>query len=173
MKPAGLIAALGLLAGAGCGPRQSAAGLAGIPPEGHVRILAKKLRDDGRSYQFQWTIVGDRNWRVADGDGWRFRLSNTYPLNSTSNRGGTHIWEFTATVAPPPGGQATSGLQRDFRLRGSNAGQFRSTGSVGPAGVSLGQVVRTLQTRDALLSIPATVHLVRVGGETVELRIER
>jgi hypothetical protein len=172
MKWTGLAAALSLAGLPGCGPRQSPAGLAGIPPEGHVRILAKKLREDGRSYVWQWTIIGDRNWTSAGGDGTRFHLSNSYPLNSTTGRGGTHIWEFTATIEPASADRASS-LRRELTLRGSHAGRFRSVGSLGAGGATLGETTRTLQTSDATLSIPASVKLLRAGTETVELRIER
>ena len=167
MRAERLFGAAALLLLIGCRANSSAAGLAGLPPAGSVRILARKLRENGRTYQWQWTIIGDRNWRSASGDGWRFRLNNSYPLNSTTGSGGTHIWEFTATVEE----QAT-GLRREFSLRGSNAGQFKSSGVVGAQGATLGQVVRTLQVSDVTLAVPAHLSLVRVGGQTVELAID-
>src|SRR5579872_2211399 len=97
-----LIVALAL-SSCGCHGLRSASGRAGLPPEGQVRVLARRLQDDAGGVQWQWTVLGDRNWTQCRHSGTTFVLSGSYPLNSVRGSGGTHIWVMTIAVRKQAG----------------------------------------------------------------------
>src|SRR5579862_4216498 len=115
------LAAAATLAVCGCHRPPGAAGLAGLPPEGQVRILAERIHDDDRAFEWQWTIVGDRNWTECAHKGTTFTLAGSYPLNSLRGAGGTHIWVMTVAVRKKAVAGRAPVLESDLLLRGSNA----------------------------------------------------
>src|SRR2546423_3400421 len=95
---------------------QPQGGRIGVPGRNSVRILARHLKGDANTEQWLWTVVGDRNWTTAVHNGDTFRLSRSYPLNSTTETGGTHVWEFPLTLSVDPGTASSGSARLDMKL---------------------------------------------------------
>jgi hypothetical protein len=155
----------------GCSGESGHAGRISVPAGGSVRILARHLKSDSRSVQWVWTVVGDRNWRTATQNGDTYRLSNSYPLNSTSQSGGTHVWEMSMTVqsgAAPLTGSA----KLIITLRGSNMTIAEGGGGVDLRGQPLTDAVRVQVDRDQVVRPGSEVQLASIAGRSIVLKID-
>lgn len=143
-----------------------------IPPPGHARILARKVVEGPAKSEWQWTVVGDRNWTTAAIRNGALELGGAYPFNSRARLGGTHIWtvDITAFSTPEAGGGTAGLLRVDSSIHGSNGTTVTETGTVGESG-GRKPILSALQTTDALVSIPAEVPLALVGGRRLSLKI--
>ena len=146
-----------------------AAGKAGLPPAGKVRIVATKLQDDSKHFAWLWTIIGERNWTTASVGPSEMKLNASYPLNSKDKVGGTNIWEARVLIEPAK----TGGYQLHLQLRGSNAAVSESTAQidVSPDG-TLTNVARAVQSTETIQSLPEFLTLATVGRRNITLKIE-
>ncbi|MCC6731381.1 MAG: hypothetical protein IT208_18810 [Chthonomonadales bacterium] len=161
---------------AGCRPpagRAPASGTIALPPDGQVRLLARKVEGTGEAVHWVWAVVGERNWGAASWDGRTLRLSRATPLSSPGGPRGTHIWEIDYSArrrAGPGGGVAT---EEDASVRGTNA----VTASVSFAGPDrTGRMSARFEaavTGDTLLRLPARTDLARLDGKAIAIDIER
>jgi hypothetical protein len=138
-----------------------------IPPPGRARILARKIADTPTRVEWQWTIVGDRNWTVVTARTDGYELGGAYAFNSQTTLGGTHIWIVDLSVSKP-GGDTAAQLRVDSSIHGSNGTtqtQAWNAGSGPPT-------VTAIQADDALVSIPADLNLAAVSGRNLTLRIK-
>lgn len=161
---------------AGCRPparRAPAGGAIALPPDGQVRLLARKVKETGVTVHWVWAVVGERNWGSARWDGRTLRLSRTTPLNSPGGPRGTHIWEIDYTArqrAGPGGGVAT---EEDASVRGTNAATAGAT-FAGPERTGrMSARFEAAVTGDTLLRLPARTDLARLDGKAIAIDIER
>jgi len=144
----------------------------GVPGKGSVRILSRSLKNDPSLVQWLWTVVGDRNWTTASHDGDTFRLSKSYPLNSVSRSGGTHVWEFTLTARADARTSETDSARLEIKLRGSNSTVVQTDALIDTRGSKLNEFVRAEKTNDDVTRIPAQLHVASIGDRKIILEIE-
>lgn len=137
-----------------------------IPPPGHARILARKIADTPDRVEWQWTLVGDRNWTEATSRPDGFELGGAYPFNSRSTLGGTHIWIVDLAVARPRGDRVGP-LRVDSSIHGSNGTTVTQVWDSSSGSPTLS----VIQTEDALVGVPADVILASVGGRGLTLKM--
>ena len=166
-----LCAALIVLAG--CSRGGSAAGKAGLPASGQVKVVATKIREDADHFSWLWTIVGERNWTQPTASSGEMRLSGSHPLNSREKSGGTHIWEARVTVEPSKAGSRSSYVMQ-VHLRGTNANVASSGMSIElGSGATVASVARAIQADSTTVSLPATLTLATVARREIKLKIDR
>jgi hypothetical protein len=157
-------------------PDGASTGSLSIPPAGSVRILARKIREDADAVHWTWTLIGDRNWIACEGRGYAFSLRRSYPLNSTTQTGGTHIWEFDLSVqAGQRINRAASfrSVREALRLRGSHSASVESSMTANIANVPVSSWARAVQTGETTRRLPTDITLATVGRQRVELSISR
>jgi hypothetical protein len=159
---------------AGCTRGSSTAGRAGLPVSGQVRVITTKLREDATHFSWLWTIIGERNWSQATTSPNELRLASSYPLNSRSKVGGTHIWEARITMEPASVAGGNHSYLMQVQLRGSNATMSMSSTPIDLGmGSSLTGAARVIQSQETTVSLPATITLASVGRKDITLKIER
>jgi|GEM_PF-1107128 len=168
-----LAASFALLLG-GCRGRDAEGGgrSLGIPAPRKVRVIARRVAQTPDVVHWKWSLIGERNWRKPEAQEMGLSLSDTYPLNSTSERGGCNIWEVDVTVRRD-GGAASAPVRWEAVLHGSNGDTARSGGTL-DAGKSSGSLANTLhirQDRDAVVRLPANLTLATLDGRPVTLRV--
>lgn len=153
------------------GPVRRPSGTAlSIPPAGNARLLPKRISASSSREEWQWTVVGDRNWTVATARGTEFELSGAYRFNSRSTLGGTHIWVLDVSVSRPTG--ANSGqLRVDSSIHGSNGTTVTTKSVLDDGGTKPDGVFTVAQSRDTLAAIPGVVQLGSVAGKPLTLKL--
>lgn len=163
-----LLAFLPLLAG--CHGRVAGSNLVSIPPSGQVRIVPRRIIEDANTFYWEWTVIGDRNWKRAAQKNDHWILDSSYPLNSTTETGGTNIYVFSLIIKKKQEANTTV-LTTSVLLRGSNAGSVQATDKQGPlagnVAIQADAVLKDGTTRD----LPATLTLAKIGSRTIELTI--
>jgi hypothetical protein len=159
-----------LLVLTGCRGGGSSAKNAGLPPSGNVRIVAKQLQEDANTFQWQWTVIGDRNWMEASIDGSNIMIGSSYPFNSKSKTGGTQVWDITVTLQKKPGA-AQGTVDKLITVRGSNGTTANSNGFLTLTGGSLKESVRVLQPTETTMRLPVNLPLVSIGKQDISLRV--
>jgi hypothetical protein len=139
-----------------------------IPPAGYARILARKVADKLERVEWQWTLVGDRNWTEARSNDDGFVLGGPYPFNSRSTLGGTHVW--TVSLAVWRRTRATDQIQIDSSLHGSNAVTVSQTRTL--AATTISSMVSVTQSGDSLVRVGSKVKLADIGGKTLSLELQ-
>jgi len=168
--------AIAALLTSGC-VRQEGAGTSvsplSIPPEGRVRVLARRITHQPDRVHWKWSLIGERNWRGATASGTDLALAQTYPLNSTTERGGCNIWEADLSVRRT----AEGALRWDAVLHGINGVTARSGGTLDPKGnggaTSPDSALRVRQDSDAVVRLPADLTVATLDGKPVTLRVAR
>ncbi len=159
------------LALAGCAARTQGSRI-GVPGKGSVRVLSRTIKNDPTTVKWLWTIVGDRNWTTASRDGDTFRLSKSYPLNSLSRSGGTHVWEFTVTARSSVPASNIESARLEMKLRGSNSTVVQMEGLIDTRGSKLNDYVKAEKTGDDVVHVPAEIRMAAIGDRKVILEIE-
>jgi hypothetical protein len=154
----------------GCRGGGSPAKMAGMPPPGNVHIVVKQLQEDANVFQWQWTVIGDRNWTEASINGSSIVIGSSYPFNSKSKTGGTQVWEITVTLQKKPGA-AQGTVDRLITVRGSNGATANSNGFITLTGGSLKENARVLQPTEKTLRLPVNLPLVSIGRQDISLRV--
>jgi hypothetical protein len=140
-----------------------------IPPRGNARILARKLSESAQRIEWQWTLVGERNWPGADATDIGFKLSGAYPLNSRSTLGGTHIW-VAGLTASHPSGSPPGKLRVDSSLHGSNGVTVTRSWDA-DSNKPLPDALEIIQHEDGMAGIPSDLRLATVAGRPFVLSI--
>lgn len=134
-----------------------------------MRVLARQITTDKHELHWTWTVLGERNWRSATVSDADVRLSDSYPLNSSTGSGGTNVWEVDLVAA-----RRKDGATVRVRLRGSQAASASSEWQLTNAeSADIGRSVSVVSRSDCVPELPADVVLARVGAETVRLRVSR
>lgn len=143
-----------------------------VPPANHVRIIPEMVRSDAREVNWSWTVIGDRNWKLASGGGTSFTLSDSFPFNDAS-RGGTHVWELW--ISAKSVGTAPKGVivEYEAQLRGSNGASVKTgVRRVETHSPTLAAAVLIEQGLKSTPSLPTTVKLASVGTEYITLEVK-
>lgn len=151
-------------------PRRAPGGATlSIPTAGHARILARKVDEKPDRVEWQWTVVGDRNWTTARESDDGFILGGAYPFNSRSTLGGTHIWTLDLTVssrsARPGYVEIQTSLEGTTGMRVSQTRTAAASRVASAASISL--------VGDTLVSVPSRVRLAEVAGRVFTIQIQR
>lgn len=154
----------------GCYGRVAGSSLVSIPPSGQVRIVPKRIVEDANTLDWEWTIIGDRNWRRVTQKNDHWTLDSSYPLNSTTETGGTHIYVFSLVIKKTRGTNTTA-ITTSVLLRGSNAGSLYTTDKQGPAAGDRDLNTSVLLKEGTTRDLPATVTLAKVGNRSIDLTI--
>ncbi len=142
-----------------------------ISPSGHVRILARKIVESASLVEWQWTIIGDRNWSGAQSGPDGFRLTNSYPFNSRTATGGTHVWVLDAALRYNKGA-AHPQIRIERSLRGSNSAGTANFAVLPFNAPSLASALHILHAKDELLSLPVSIHLADAAGQALNLKVD-
>ena len=169
-----LMLGLGVIAALTCGgyfllqPRiggDSNAAL-GIPNTGNVRVVTTPLESGTDKLHYKWSLIGSSNWRKATATATGFSLGETYPLNSTQDRGGCNVYEADLTADGASG-------KWNAVLHGSDGTTVHTEGVL-PTGKSVSDVVRISQTAaSAAMGTPTDITLAQIDGVPLRLSVAR
>jgi hypothetical protein len=149
---------------AGCQKAPRKLGSLSMPTEGNVRIVSREIENTPTRLHWKWSIIGERNWRKAMVTDTAATLSDTYPLNDTTVRGGCNIWETDLTVADG---------HWSYVLHGSDGKTAKSEGTLSAGSTDLSKAVTIREDGDRLTSLTANLVLATVDGKSMTFRIER
>jgi hypothetical protein len=160
------------LLGYGCrgGDPAGGKGTLAIPPRDSVRIVSRKIEQTPDRLHYKWSVIGERNWIEARAAAGQLSLAKTYPLNTTSQRGGCNIWECDLTAERDA---AAATVRWTTLLHGSIGTTVRDAGTAPDAGGGPTSVVRVDLDRDTVERLSADLTLAHVGDTPIRLRIER
>jgi hypothetical protein len=161
-----LLVSIGCHPGAATGEQGSLAS----PPQGNVRIVTRKIEQTTDKVHWKWSLIGERNWTDARAAGGQMSLEKTYPLNSTSQRGGCNVWECDLTAER---GAAPGSVHWTAVLHGSVGTTVRDEGTVPDPGGGPTALVRIEMDHDTVERLPTDLTLADVGGTWIHLRIDR
>ncbi len=140
--------------------------LLGVPDAGNVRVVTTALQDGDDALHYKWSLIGSSNWRKATGTGTEFALSDTYSLNSATERGGCHVYEADLFA------DKTSG-KWTITLHGSDGTTIQTEGAL-PAGKSVRDVVRIAKTAASdSVGTPGTITFAQIDGKPFRLAVAR
>lgn len=157
-----------LLTGIACRPPYGgdANSALGVPPEGNVRVVTTKIAATSDTLHYKWSLIGATNWRKAAASGAELSLSDTYPLNSATERGGCNVYEADLTA------DRATGKWRAI-LHGSDGTTVQSEGTL-PTGKSATDATRITQdTPSVAVRLPADLTLALVDGTPLRVHIAR
>lgn len=163
------IAICGIFAIGGCRTGPPARANSVMPPQGSVKIFPKKVSEGPKKVQWMWTILGDRNWSNSSISPRVVTISGSFPLNSLTRTGGTHVWELWITATTTDASQAAT-VNLETKIRGSNGAGVTTTASIDRA--KLSDAIRPMLKQTNTFRIPADVEIAEVGGKTVKLVIK-
>lgn len=140
--------------------------LLAVPNTGNVRLVTQPVKNGADELHYKWSLIGSSNWRKATGGGTEFALSDTYPLNSATERGGCNIYEADL-VASKASGKWT------ITLHGSDDTTVRSEGVL-PADKSVEQAIRISHSAaNAHIGTPNRITLAQIDGKPFRLSVAR
>ncbi len=154
---------------AGCRTNDSASNKAGLPPSGQVRIVATKILDTPGKVAWEWTIIGERNWRAVELNEVNVRLSKSYPMNDKTVTGGTHLWLVDAVVTKSLKLPDTVDIRID--VRGSDGASASRNQSVSMKDLRSSVIVRVQD--DRRIGLPAAIDLATIGRLHLRLDISK
>lgn len=138
----------------------------GVPTPGNVRIVTTKIEATPERLHYKWSLIGSVNWRKATANGGDFTLSDTYPVNSTTERGGCNVYETDLTVETATG-------KWKVILHGSDGTTVKSDGNL-PAGKSAKDSVMIRQDAPSTaMGLPANLTVATVAGTDIRLQVAR
>lgn len=149
-------------------PRMGGEGseLLAVPNTGNVRVVTNPIQNSADKIHYKWSLIGSSNWRKATGSGTEFALSDTYPLNSATDRGGCNIYEADL-IADQASGKWT------ITLHGSDDTTITTEGEL-PSGKSVKDTVRIVQTaKNTKMGTPNNVTLAQIDGKPLRLSVAR
>ena len=156
----------------GCQPRKTAVGLAGLPPSGKVRIAGDMVSETVEAANWQWDIVGDRNWLFSEIQDHSLILKKSYALNSRDKSGGTHLWSVELSISRVNAGQGLADGKATLRLRSSTGSSTTMTFTVPLRdGKALGSA-KMLASGDQLYGVPGHTDLFAIDGKRYTLEIK-
>ncbi|MBC8137324.1 MAG: hypothetical protein H8F28_15700 [Fibrella sp.] len=140
--------------------------LLGVPNTGKVRVVSSKLETGSDKLHYKWSFIGSSNWRKASGTGTDFVLSDTYPLNSATERGGCNIYEADLIADKASGKWMVT-------LHGSDGTTLNTEGAL-PADKSIQDAIRISQTAvSANVGTPSDITLAQIEGKPLRLSVAR
>ncbi|MBC7805119.1 MAG: hypothetical protein H7145_03105 [Akkermansiaceae bacterium] len=140
--------------------------LLGVPTSGNVRVVTTPIETGTDKLHYKWSLIGSSNWRKASGTGTDFVLSDTYPLNSATERGGCHIYEADLTADKASGKWAVT-------LHGSDGTTVNTEGAL-PAGKPVSSAIQISQTAaSARVGTPNNITLAQIDGKPLRLSVAR
>jgi len=138
----------------------------GVPTLGNVRVVTTKITTTPDRLHYKWSLIGSSNWRKASAETTNFSLTDTYPLNSATERGGCNVYEADLTAERAMG-------KWTMILHGSDGTTVRSDGTL-PAGKSATDAVQIHQDLPSVaVRLPADLNLATVGETPIRLQIAR
>jgi len=138
----------------------------GVPAPGNVRVVTTKIEATPERLQYKWSLIGSVNWRAAAANGSDLSLSNTYPFNSTTERGGCNVYEADLTASKATG-------KWEATLHGSNGTTVHTSGDL-PAGKSATDAVQIRQdTPSATIGLPTNLTIASVDNTEIHLNVAR
>ena len=132
-----------------------------VPRLGTLRVLFNEISEKKPGARhYNWSVIGDRNWRAATADARTVSLSETYPLNDTLGRGGCHTWNLDLKTEPAEGGKTAWVLL----VYGSNGVRKIAKGVDSGA-------LRLLVSADQSPRSPGSLPLFTLGSRTTTLTV--
>jgi hypothetical protein len=138
-----------------------------IPPPGKARLLPGRTLESDRRDEYQWNLIGDRNWTKAEAVSTGFSLSDSYAFNDRAARGGTHVWIVSLIVTRDAAN--SDRVRVDSSIHGSNGTTVTRTWQA----TRSESAVTVERARDALIDVPAEVRLASAGSRPLILTITR
>jgi hypothetical protein len=164
-----------------------------LPPAGMVRIVPRKVREDGETVHWTWTLVGDRNWTGfkswSVGQTAGLELVGSFLLDATDRGPASNAYECELVITAADAPEAKTVLRDSFSLKSIGvrlAGAIEGTVASGSPGgsvsgdlardlkrVTADQAVNVLLTDEQTLPLPLDVPLLelkaeRSGGEVFQ-----
>lgn len=132
-----------------------------VPKLGQMRVLFNEVTETKPGAKhYNWSVIGDRNWKTATADASTVALLETYPLNDTLGRGGCHTWNLDLKTEPASDGKTAWVLL----VYGSNGVRKIAKG------VDSGEL-RLLTSADQTPRSPGKLPLFTLGARTTTLTV--
>jgi hypothetical protein len=129
-----------------------------------VRIVATPLENGADKLHYKWSFIGGTNWRKASANGTGFALSDTYPMNSATERGGCNVYEADLQADKATG-------KWKAVLHGSDGTTVSSEGALPSNGV---EGIRIQQNADsAIRGLPTQITLAQIDGKPLRIEVAR